>query len=202
MKFALGFTGLLLAAVSASASVITTLPGGTAVPIPAVNSYFTTGPDTLAPGITYTGNAPYAVFGYTGGYGFASNGSWSGTSMIGLNAGNGFFDITFAQPVTSFLGELNWTVGFGNNASIQAFNAAGTLLETLTLENGANLVAPGFHGFHDAGIAKVRFNNEYIGVRNISIAAVPEPASWALMLGGFGLIGGALRRRGMASVAA
>ena len=26
-------------------------------------------------------------------------------------------------------------------------------------------------------------------------AAVPEPASWALMLGGFGLMGGALRRR-------
>jgi hypothetical protein len=26
-------------------------------------------------------------------------------------------------------------------------------------------------------------------------AAVPEPASWALMLGGFGLVGGAMRRR-------
>jgi hypothetical protein len=26
-------------------------------------------------------------------------------------------------------------------------------------------------------------------------AAVPEPASWAMMLGGFGLVGGALRRR-------
>ena len=27
------------------------------------------------------------------------------------------------------------------------------------------------------------------------IAAVPEPASWALMLGGFGMVGGAMRRR-------
>lgn len=27
------------------------------------------------------------------------------------------------------------------------------------------------------------------------IAAVPEPASWALMIGGFGLVGGAMRRR-------
>jgi hypothetical protein len=26
-------------------------------------------------------------------------------------------------------------------------------------------------------------------------AAVPEPASWALMIGGFGIAGGALRRR-------
>ena len=31
-------------------------------------------------------------------------------------------------------------------------------------------------------------------------AAVPEPASWALMLGGFGLIGGALRSRRKAEV--
>ncbi len=33
-------------------------------------------------------------------------------------------------------------------------------------------------------------------------STVPEPASWAMMLGGFGLIGGALRRRTMARVAA
>ena len=29
----------------------------------------------------------------------------------------------------------------------------------------------------------------------VSIASVPEPASWAMMIGGFGLIGGALRRK-------
>jgi hypothetical protein len=32
-------------------------------------------------------------------------------------------------------------------------------------------------------------------------AAVPEPASWALMLGGFGLVGGVMRRRRMAATA-
>jgi len=31
-------------------------------------------------------------------------------------------------------------------------------------------------------------------------AAVPEPATWALMLGGFGLVGGSLRRRAKATV--
>jgi hypothetical protein len=30
-------------------------------------------------------------------------------------------------------------------------------------------------------------------------AAVPEPASWALMIGGFGLVGGAMRRRAKAT---
>ena len=30
---------------------------------------------------------------------------------------------------------------------------------------------------------------------SLMMAAVPEPASWALMVGGFGLVGGAMRRR-------
>jgi hypothetical protein len=31
-----------------------------------------------------------------------------------------------------------------------------------------------------------------------TVSGVPEPASWALMLGGFGLVGGAMRRRRVA----
>lgn len=30
---------------------------------------------------------------------------------------------------------------------------------------------------------------------NLEVSAVPEPASWAMMIGGFGLVGGAMRRR-------
>jgi hypothetical protein len=37
---------------------------------------------------------------------------------------------------------------------------------------------------------------------DLPASTVPEPASWALMVGGFGLVGGALRRRSMARVAA
>lgn len=33
-------------------------------------------------------------------------------------------------------------------------------------------------------------------IDNISIALVPEPAAWALMIVGFGIVGGALRRNG------
>ncbi|MFS0771951.1 esterase-like activity of phytase family protein [Sphingomonas sp. 1P08PE] len=43
-------------------------------------------------------------------------------------------------------------------------------------------------------------NNEFIKVRldRPFAAAVPEPSSWALMIAGFGVVGGALRRRGVA----
>ena len=43
--------------------------------------------------------------------------------------------------------------------------------------------------FSSSGVA---FEFDSIGAH---VAGVPEPASWALMIGGFGLIGGALRRR-------
>lgn len=34
-----------------------------------------------------------------------------------------------------------------------------------------------------------------ISVTGLAVAAVPEPATWAMTIGGFGLIGGAMRRR-------
>ena len=42
-----------------------------------------------------------------------------------------------------------------------------------------------------------------VGLDNVTISAVPEPATWAMMLLGFGMVGFALRRRGqIANVAA
>ena len=38
-------------------------------------------------------------------------------------------------------------------------------------------------------------------LRSVSVAAVPEPGTWALMIGGFGLTGAALRRRRTLAVA-
>ena len=37
---------------------------------------------------------------------------------------------------------------------------------------------------------------------NLAVAGVPEPASWALMIGGFGLAGAGLRRRRTVAAAA
>jgi choice-of-anchor C domain-containing protein len=38
-------------------------------------------------------------------------------------------------------------------------------------------------------------NNAGVLLDNVSVNAVPEPAAWALMIVGFGLVGGAIRRR-------
>jgi PEP-CTERM motif-containing protein len=64
-----------------------------------------------------------------------------------------------------------------------------------TVSGTFNITAPG--GFVRLGLSD--FNgaadgNDF-GVDNISLNSVPEPAAWALMIGGFGLAGAALRRR-------
>jgi hypothetical protein len=66
----------------------------------------------------------------------------------------------------------------------------------------------GFRGIDGQSIASVSFTVNRAGiqdVRQIRLSAlgttpgnpdaVPEPATWAMMLGGFGLLGGAMRRR-------
>jgi hypothetical protein len=177
---------------AASAGIITALPGGTALPIPAVNLLGESGPQTLAPGVTFT-STEGSAYGYTGSYGFSSNGSWSGTPMIGLDTGTGFFELTFDTAISAFLGELNWTTGFGGDASIQIYDSANTLLEFLVLETGGvNQVAPGFYGF-SRSIADISVRN--ISVLSNAVDRVPEPATWALMIFGIGVIGFAMRRR-------
>ena len=86
----------------------------------------------------------------------------------------------------------------------------GTLVQTFT---GADIINGNFgaqnlpasnqrvtFGFTGAeAVQKVRFsNNPQINafeIDTLAIAAVPEPATWAMMILGFGLIGGAMRNR-------
>ncbi|UZK67710.1 PEPxxWA-CTERM sorting domain-containing protein [Sphingomonas sp. M1-B02] len=71
------------------------------------------------------------------------------------------------------------------------------------LFNGSNTLTA---MFSDNSTAQVTFigsptsNADTFGFSSTAVAAVPEPATWAMMLLGFGVIGGSMRRRGLTGV--
>lgn len=94
-----------------------------------------------------------------------------------LSAGQNYFigalfstgnDRVFFPPATGFA--ANPDVGFGG----ATFAAGGVLANPTSAFGGDGFVGPNF---------------------SFSLAAVPEPTTWAMMILGFGVIGGAMRRR-------
>ena len=123
---------MIMSAGTAHAVLVTSLPTGTVIPMPAVE-LFTAGPQTMAPGIVWSStnatNQGGSVFGWTGGYGFAGNGSWSGNPpMAGLNDASDIYGVVdtmtfaFSTPVSGVGGHLNWT-NFENPATIAVYLA-------------------------------------------------------------------------------
>ncbi|WP_235902709.1 PEPxxWA-CTERM sorting domain-containing protein [Sandarakinorhabdus oryzae] len=239
MRFAVPFAAVAaLASVSADATLIQgagSLAGANSITLPAAN-YTGAGPQTLGP-ITWSSTLPTSLYGSTGGFSFLGNGGWDSTPFIGLNGGfdpntGGYatMSLTFANPVSGFLAELNWRLGTGNaNSSLMAaYDVNDNLI--LNLEYGVNddrryyyllanngnfnVVQPGYYGFsYNAPVIKrIMFANGFISARNMSwtgpavpgggTGGVPEPASWALLIAGFGLVGAAQRRRGLTRVSA
>lgn len=214
---ALAASTCLLAAVPASAAIIwtdwTSQGAGTV------------GGTVGGVGVTYTGS--YAFTQLTGGTNYWS--PWpvageqpTGTDIIALNLG-GTKTITFASAVSDVYFALNsWNVpAVTGGPSTTSFDkpysligvgcgywGCGSLLSptaTTFQSNGSNEI----HGIIKfAGpITSLTFTDggdEFwhgftIGIG--SAAAVPEPATWAMMIGGFGVIGAALRRRRRAGLA-
>jgi len=64
-------------------------------------------------------------------------------------------------------------------------------IEGVTVDRSGNIFLVGETGGVTPGSASV----SGLVMLSRNVAAVPEPASWALMIGGFGLVGGAMRRR-------
>lgn len=146
-------------------------------------------PHNLAPGdgpvldLAAGGNATYfsidggttALFGNT-----MSTGAYNGDGRqashwkdtAGCQIGNGIMDPTFCYGQTGYITGLD----------LAAFDAMGWNLSVDALTYQTSSTADALRAV-------------------IGESAVPEPASWAMMVGGFGLIGGAIRRRQRMSVA-
>jgi hypothetical protein len=105
---------------------------------------------------------------------------------------------TTSQGVTSYLQILAGSAAPGA-LTLSAFDINGLLLETAV---GAGSTGPFTISRATADIAFFSIGgSDTFGVQSVSLetpilsGAVPEPATWAMMIGGFGMVGGAMRRR-------
>lgn len=141
---------------------------------------------------TTTSTGGVSGFPYQQAYG---NGSFSITSgeVLGGNvaaAGTNYLSGTFAAL----------TLGWGTTANVGASqpfqnvsytsDVITSLGSPLSYSLGLTVAEP---GFQQCGTTICSFQSSVTGTFGGS--AVPEPASWAMMVGGFGLLGGAMRRR-------
>lgn len=150
--------------------------------------------------------------------------AWIGTPNpfggLGPSDGSFFLDLT-GYPVGAPFGGVkqtlstlaghNYTVTFdiGSHAgsgvaSIDVSAAGLTQTFSSSMPNAASVWESRTFSFTASGASTELSligsgGTDYIGLDNVAVtdlgAAVPEPAAWAMMLGGFGLAGAAARRR-------
>ncbi len=215
-----------LAAVSAtsvSAASLVTTPGVYTGPSLNLSAYqtgqynFTFGPVNVGPGLTFTGspggggNSGQGSVVGQGGYGLGGNGTFGGDAVyIGVDSGTGFGQITFASVQTQFYGFWNYAPGFGDDATLSTLDSMGNVIDSFNLVALAPISTPGgfnefaFRGIESsAGFHGIRFGGNFILLAATTDGSpvapgIPEPASWAMLIAGFGLVGATLRRRRVA----
>jgi len=84
--------------------------------------------------------------------------------------------------------------GYCGADSVDPYNKNGSAAKTTDLSLCTNSSVGEIAG-NTLTSYNIGFINGYITAHGGQAEAIPEPASWALMLGGFGLVGAAMRRR-------
>ena len=146
--------------------------------------YFTLGSDTIVSGVE--------------GFIFGSNAASVGVTIYSdaalPSAANMLFTASFA-PVTPAIHPGQWQGIQGQSWALAAgnywvsFSTNGSLSMRFLAPNPLTKYA-----FSDNANWTESARNLALGIR-ITGGAVPEPASWAMMIAGFGLVGGMMRRR-------
>lgn len=112
----------------------------------------------------------------------------------------------FATLSISFANGANGVSLSHNNFSrvglttFNAYDANNGLLQTFTINDGNGWARRAFNAVDIFRLDLVIANNQYFGIDNLTFtpnaeAAVPEPATWSLLLVGFGMIGMGVRSR-------
>ncbi|PPD51839.1 MAG: hypothetical protein CTY10_09985 [Methylotenera sp.] len=163
----------------------------------------------LGSGVTLT-TTPFSVVGQNA-FSLEENGIWTvvgNTNRDGnfvstaFESGNGAINFSFATAIQKVGIFANQSQALGENNSLQvlAYDINGNVLESFTvnIDTAWDGYDEGlFVGFEraSADIYGFGISDGSFVVDNLTIAAVPEPETYAMFLAGLGLLGVATRRR-------
>lgn len=180
-------------------------------PVPVGVFTFTASPGGSG-GYPYGGNSGSGSVVGQGSYGLGSNGSFGADAVyIGVDSGTGYAQLMSNVGPFSQLGFFfNYAPGFGDAPTLWALDSGGNPFASFDLAALAPISTPGgfnqfeFRGIVDdtADIYGLRFGGSYILASGTATGdvvppdnGVPEPATWAMMILGFGAVGASMRYR-------